>query len=438
MLDKNSLKKDCIHWLHYFKIRYLHKHNEPRKYLFENIKANDEYKKICYNQENIKKQNNISFREKINNIVYSYFQIFPDKSNNKKMGDIHLFFPKEHNVVNKFTPFVFYEGIQFNNFTFDEVDLNHIWFYNCTFVNCTFIKMKTYGNAFTIGFPQGFSACDFIRCTFKDCELKNVIFEVGNMESIEFHEVEMINCMFNRMSFSKVAFSGNINFNNTHIFSPSKSFELIFKESIEQIKVNARCYVTEFNYYDVVNFELEEWIRYRKNRKKHYNQIYETYYILEQIWQYNCIKREKNKCANFYYQRKKAETRKEKNIIKKILGYLSEWILGYGEKPFNTILAMLIFVVMFGIIYMYTGFVPANGKYIIDYDFALKINVSITTIGQDFIQSLYFSFFTLITVGQGTAYPNTGLSQIFMCLELLIGAIMITLFTGAIFRKITD
>ena len=154
--------------------------------------------------------------------------------------------------------------------------------------------MKTYGNAFTIGFPQGFSACDFIRCTFKDCELKNVIFEVGNMESIEFHEVEMINCMFNRMSFSKVAFSGNINFNNTHIFSPSKSFELIFKESIEQIKVNARCYVTEFNYYDVVNFELEEWIRYRKNRKKHYNQIYETYYILEQIWQYNCIKREKN------------------------------------------------------------------------------------------------------------------------------------------------
>ena len=33
------------------------------------------------------------------------------------MGDIHLFFPKEHNVVNKFTPFVFYEGIQFNNFT---------------------------------------------------------------------------------------------------------------------------------------------------------------------------------------------------------------------------------------------------------------------------------------------------------------------------------
>ena len=79
-----------------------------------------------------------------------------------------------------------------------------------------------------------------------------------------------------------------------------------------------------------------------------------------------------------------------------------------------------------------------SGKYIIDYDFALKINVSITTIGQDFIQSLYFSFFTLITVGQGTAYPNTGLSQIFMCLELLIGAIMITLFTGAIFRKITD
>ena len=93
MLDKNSLKKDCIHWLHYFKIRYLHKHNEPRKYLFENIKANDEYKKICYNQENIKKQNNISFREKINNIVYS-FKYFQIKVITKKWGIYIYFFLK--------------------------------------------------------------------------------------------------------------------------------------------------------------------------------------------------------------------------------------------------------------------------------------------------------------------------------------------------------
>ena len=55
----------------------------------------------------------------------------------------------------------------------------------------------------------------------------------------------------------------------------------------------------------------------------------------------------------------------------------------------------------------------------------------------DLFQSLYFSFFTMITVGQGNAHPISPPSQIAMGIELLLGAIMMTLFTSTLFRKYT-
>ena len=55
----------------------------------------------------------------------------------------------------------------------------------------------------------------------------------------------------------------------------------------------------------------------------------------------------------------------------------------------------------------------------------------------DFFQSLYYSFFTMITVGQGNASPFSPGSQIAMSIELLLGAIMMTLFTSTLFRKYT-
>jgi len=43
----------------------------------------------------------------------------------------------------------------------------------------------------------------------------------------------------------------------------------------------------------------------------------------------------------------------------------------------------------------------------------------------------------MITVGQGNASPFSPGSQIAMSIELLLGAIMMTLFTSTLFRKYT-
>ena len=56
---------------------------------------------------------------------------------------------------------------------------------------------------------------------------------------------------------------------------------------------------------------------------------------------------------------------------------------------------------------------------------------------EKWVQSILFSIFTLVTVGQGTAAPCTIWGQIVMSLELFFGAIIMTLFTSTLFRKYT-
>ena len=138
----------------------------------------------------------------------------------------------------------------------------------------------------------------------------------------------------------------------------------------------------------------------------------------------------------YSYQRKKAETRNRKKPSK-IIGYLSEWVIGYGEKPYNALFSMALIIIFFSCIYMFTGFIPEIGNDEIKYNIKQIFNTPCIPLLSDFFQSLYYSFFTMITVGQGNASPFSPGSQIAMSIELLLGAIMMTLFTSTLFRKYT-
>ena len=85
---------------------------------------------------------------------------------------------------------------------------------------------------------------------------------------------------------------------------------------------------------------------------------------------------------------------------------------------------------------MFTGFTPNSSTCSINYFRKCTFDINHQTIF-DWLQSLYFSFFTLITVGQGSAAPTSGITQIAMSVELLCGSIIMTLFTATLFRKYT-
>lgn len=79
------------------------------------------------------------------------------------------------------------------------------------------------------------------------------------------------------------------------------------------------------------------------------------------------------------------------------------------------------------------------GERTIDYTFDLsQLFIWNASKAQDLLESLYFSFFTLCTVGQGSGIPISGLTKIISSTELFLGAILITIFVSTLFKKITD
>lgn len=428
-------------WLYYLCFRYWHKHDESKQYFFELFKNNNKYSQICFNEAyKLHTEHYKYFHKRLLKFVkkpYQYFQLFSDKDQNKKFGDCDRFLSKNvHVKVSNIAPYTYYEGIEFNNFIFDSFEMDNICFHNCFFKNCKFFCMTSKRTLLGTELPQGFSACDFYNCTFEKCHFRNLFFSIGNIDFATFSDVTFFNCIFHRMSFQKVIFAGNIALNNTNIYSPSKNFDLSFMGAIDNIHVDAQCHVTAFSYYDRTNFTLEKWMKYKKLKMFSFDKIADTYFALDQIWNSNHIREEDNSHANFYYQRKKAETRDRKKLSK-IVGYLSEWVIGYGEKPYNALFSIAFIIIFFSFIYMLTGFSTGIENHEINYTIREIFNMPCASLLSNYFQSLYYSFFTMITVGQGSAYPISLPSQIAVSMELLLGAIMMTLFTGSLFRKYT-
>lgn len=255
---------------------------------------------------------------------------------------------------------------------------------------------------------------------------------MGNFNNVTFKNSALCNSIFHRISFCHVIFDGTVTLNNTSIYSPSKCFDISFSSSVDNINVDAKCTVTAFSYFDKINLTIEEWFKYKIFLSYRHQEVANTFFMIDQIWCENHIRDALNNHANLYFQRKKAETR-SLTKFSKLTGYLSEYIIGYGEKPFLALVSMAVIIFLFSFVYLFTGFTPSSECTEIHYSLINLFDISLS----DYWESLYYSFITLITVGQGTATPSTQLSQFAMCLELLIGAILMSLFTGTLFRKYT-
>ena len=205
---------------------------------------------------------------------------------------------------------------------------------------------------------------------------------------------------------------------------------------MEDFSIDSRCKITAFSFHDIVNFSSIRQLKiYKICKRSIYEEVANTYYSIEQIWASNHIREEDDHIANFYYQRKKAETRSKKGISA-IPCFLLESTIGYGEKPSRAFISITLLIFLFSIIYMFTGFTPASAKPPINYCYNFNFSFNFQLLN-DWFQSLFYSFFTLITVGQGSAAPSSGATQFAMSIELLCGSILMTLFTATLFRKYT-
>lgn len=371
------------------------------------------------------------------NIVYKYWCMYERNSDNFVYGTkCHIPFKSVDRLkVIDIKSDIYYEGITFENVCFDSLKIQRVCFHECAFYNCIFENVEfVQRNYKDEMYSQGFSKCDFNNCRFNRCKLTNVFFSMMNFSQIVFEDCNINDTLFHRCGFQMVMLQGNTTIGNSMIFSPSRYFDISLGGEAQKIKIDGRCIVGSFAYNDFVNFHTKEEIKHYKLFKDEiYRNAALTYNLFEQLRQLNNISEPKNKDIQPYYQYQKATTR-SKRFFKRIPYIISEVSFGYGECPFRSLMSIAIIIFLFANIYLFTGFSSGESAFIKhDFDGSL---ISTRTFG-DWLKSLYFSFFTMISVGQGTPTPQGSLSYFLSCVELVMGAIYMALFTSTLFRKYT-
>ena len=366
-----------------------------------------------------------------NKIQMLFFEFF--KCNSEYAQEVHNDIHVKDFAVIKIRPKTYYENISFWGVTFKNINLERVCFHNCKFNSCRFENVSTYAEKKLLDINdciQGFSCCDFLSCIFTDCSLNQLFFSIGTLKCVEFNNTSMSSVIFQMNAFSQVKFVGNCKLHDFLILSPSCMFDIRFIENNGKIMINSRSGISNFKYKDMVNVNNPKI--YKIFKKGHYEEVAATYYSFEQLLASNFLLDKKSDC---YYQRKKAETR-SKNFIQAIPGYLYEWLFGYGQRPFRALIALIITTIMYAPIYMLSGFNTGARiiNYVLNADFFLSWSLPKI---RDLFESVYFSFITLITIGQSTPHPINMITKIISSSELFIGAILVTTFTATLFNKIT-
>jgi uncharacterized protein YjbI with pentapeptide repeats len=160
-----------------------------------------------------------------------------------------------------------------------------------------------------------------------------------------------------------------------------------------------------------------------QEKNKEYKKAKEVYKNLK-----NYFKQEgmSNISGEYYYREKLMETKynwKEKKYLKWIGNMLLNLITGYGERPLNILIWWI--SIIFGYAFIYYFF---NGIY-------NSIANNIISYNPNFLETLYFSINTFMTLSFGDLVPKSGFFQIFSSFEALLGAIFMALFIFVFARK---
>ncbi|NFO84654.1 Ion channel protein [Clostridium botulinum] len=120
------------------------------------------------------------------------------------------------------------------------------------------------------------------------------------------------------------------------------------------------------------------------------------------------------------------------NKYKKIYALLFKYLTGYFINPIKIILICTIIIIVSSIFYLFTGISVDNTRIIL-YDVHNILSLKIT----DLLKAMYLSVTTFSTLGYGNIIPIK-YGEVVASIEMLLGAIYISIFTGTIFKRYID
>ena len=383
---------------------------EERAAAYEELKKRKENNEKIF-RDMIKDRNLDKNFKPDNKFSYRTFnkEFFGDKGN--KSEDSFLLIENKDILCGKFLE------CNFSNVRFKDCKFIGCYFECCNFKgggvefnNCIFVKSDT-NKVPSLNIDDNFS-CLFNRCKiyakFIDCNLTYSIFEESLITNTNFEKSDLSNSIFIRNQWEKV----------------------IMKDAnLVGIKV-VKTYIEDLEFRDILKSKLDEKsffdrIEVRKKTRDEYEGLYMVYETLADKFKENTLN---NNFGEYYYlcNIMKRKTLKPLPKLQSILYWIT---CGYGERPEFTLISGIAIILIFAIIYLFTGITIEEE--LVQYTFREIPNITLRHLNETI--NLSFGIFG------GVGWNNselTGISYIAEDIEIIIGLILTGVGIGTLTRKI--
>lgn len=314
------------------------------------------------------------------------------------------------------------------------------------FINCKFYNIK-------------FNECTFIGCVFRNCDFSGggVVFEKCTFIKAESYKIpslnmkdnlscEFIKCnmyvKFEQSNISYCIFDQSIIKNSDFHLSNMASI-IIANSELNMIKIGDvdlcgakiySCYIEDLEFYDKFKSKLDEktffdFIKLKIKNREEAEGIYMVYETLANKFKENNLN---NNFGEFYYLCKCVE-RKSLKPLQKFTSYIAWFTSGYGERVVAPLLASIVLIFIFAIIYLIVG---------IELDNEL-IRITINTIRTSDLKTFlhYANEATTLSIAMFAGVGIVSAAPIeeayfISNLETVIGVIMMGIGIGTLTRKI--
>lgn len=314
------------------------------------------------------------------------------------------------------------------------------------FINCKFNNVK-------------FKHCRFVACTFEGCSFGagGVVFENCIMIKEDSEKLPSLNrkdnlsCEFNDCNIyakflgSDISFCmfNNCSINDTYFEESSMRNVIIADSYLKMITVedsdfcglkviNTYIENLEFNDKNCTKFDEKTYfdkIPIKTKTREEYEGIYMIYQAIADKFKENSL----NNNFGEYYYLCKCTQRKCVSFFQKILSGIYFITCGYGERPEYALLSSISIIIIFAILYLFSG-IDINNE-IVMYNFKTIGNFNIGRLFRDLNETINLSVGMFGGVGFNTAKPTES-SYMLSNIEMLIGILMMGVGIGTLTRKI--
>ncbi|MDY6930812.1 MAG: pentapeptide repeat-containing protein [Halobacteriota archaeon] len=187
-------------------------------------------------------------------------------------------------------------------------------------------------------------------------------------------------------------------------------------------------------------FMISEGIKIREEieGKLSNEELEEIYRRLKQSYQRSG---DYSTAGEFYYSEMECKRKEMGFFQRQFWNFFYRLLCGYGERPFRVIEASLGLIIVFAVLYFFSGIMLVGAELpthtMINYDLNIS-NANLSGIDyslfKDFLWCCYTSVITFTTLGYGDVHP-IGCSRLFAAIESALGIFMTALFIFVFGRK---